>query len=937
MDKQIVYNYDYEQINYPEVQKIAGFDEAGRGAIAGPIVVAAVILPLNFKSNLIKDSKKLTFKQRDVAYQLIIEQSLDYAITVIDLEVIETNNPKIASVIGMEIAFQSLSLTPNICLIDFEKPNFPDFAGIIESIIKGDQKSINIAAASILAKVFRDRIMIDYHQVYPDYQFDVHKGYYTKVHAENLKKYGISAIHRKDYIVLSSDGHIRDLATKGKYGLGINFDDYTPIYKTPRARMPIIRKLKAAAKKASHIYLATDHDREGEAIAYHLDNVLETGLKSSRVTFNEITKDAILLAIDNNHKLDLNLVHSQQARQMLDRVIGFRLSNLLQKKIGSRSAGRVQSVALKLLTIREREIANFISEEFWIITSHYQDFVLTLEKYNNEPIRIANETEAKAIKVALSDNYKVISVTKQSRKRNSLNPLTTSTMLQAATKLNFTTLKTTFIAQQLYEGIEINEIEFKGFLIIDDSSIEKEVVLKLPDLKESETIITDQVQLHQNFTKPKPRYSEARLIKTLEDLGIGRPSTYSLILNTIKVRGYVVLENKAFKVTEKGLLTNDKLQEFFYDIINENYTSQVETQLDSIAQVDKPAYMTSHDCLAILKQKLKVKKIGHTGTLDPIATGLMVVLINEATKSLLDLDQALKIIENGNSYQENAFIKAKALSDFLKSKSTDIDAIVIGDDTGLEIEALDNFPGIFSERWKGDMSFHQAMQVILDKLANQKNRKAKMITAIVCIDNKNKVTKTFIGQLEGFLVFMVLKVTKRVFLNKEESLFKTASIGFIGSFTDTIGIGSFAVVAAGLNATKSVKNVKNLPGTLNIGLTVPNLLAGTLFVSAIQVELATLISLVVAAMLGSFCAAKIVNKVNRMETIVAFPIMTCAGGFALPTTALTFHRDNNYSPKVSYGLLIGGVLGTVAAFFIVFVGIQGGFGIKMDRFTYYLK
>ncbi|MGL5268770.1 MAG: sulfite exporter TauE/SafE family protein [Spiroplasma sp.] len=260
----------------------------------------------------------------------------------------------------------------------------------------------------------------------------------------------------------------------------------------------------------------------------------------------------------------------------------------------------------------------------------------------------------------------------------------------------------------------------------------------------------------------------------------------------------------------------------------------------------------------------------------------------------------------------------------------------------------------------------------------------------------------------GFLVFMVLKVTKRVFLDKKEGLFKTASIGFIGSFTDTIGIGSFAVVAAGLNATKSVKNVKNLPGTLNIGLTVPNLLAGTLFVSAIQVELATLISLVVAAMLGSFCAAKIVNKVNRkfiaifvasclttagilmiftqfdlfatsrirglqgwklvvgiiaffiigglqsfgvglyapaiaivsllgMETIVAFPIMTCAGGFALPTTAWTFHRDNNYSPKVSYGLLIGGVFGTVAAFFIVFVGIQGGFGIKMDSFTYYLK
>lgn len=505
----------------------------------------------------------------------------------------------------------------------------------------------------------------------------------------------------QDYVVLSSDGHIRDLATKGPFGLGINFDDYTPIYKTPRAKMAKIKELKAAAKKADHIYLATDHDREGEAIAYHLDTVLETSNKSSRVTFNEITKDAILTAVENDHQLDLNLVHSQQARQMLDRMIGFRLSNLLQKKIGSRSAGRVQSVALKLIAEREREIANFQPEEFWTITTVYQDFILTLEKYNNEIVKIADETQAKAIKAALSDNYQVTSITKQNRKRNSLNPLTTSTMLQAATKLNFTTLKTTFIAQQLYEGIEINgklqgfisyprtdsirlnpgfiatakelisktygeeylgieknqsnkknvqdaheairptdlaitpkiagqflnkdqlklyqliynrtvaslmapaqlltttiwfennkyqfklsgqEIEFKGFLIIDDSSIEKEEVLNLPNLKENEVIITNQVNLQQNFTKPKPRYSEARLIKTLEDLGIGRPSTYSPILNTIKVRGYVILENKAFKATEKGLLTNDKLQEFFYDIINENYTSQVETELDSIAQ-----------------------------------------------------------------------------------------------------------------------------------------------------------------------------------------------------------------------------------------------------------------------------------------------------------------------------------------------------------------
>lgn len=505
----------------------------------------------------------------------------------------------------------------------------------------------------------------------------------------------------KDYIVLSSDGHIRDLATKGQFGLGIDFDKYTPIYKTPRSKMPKIKELKAAAKKASHIYLATDHDREGEAIAYHLDSVLETNGKSSRVTFNEITKDAILEAMKNDHNLDMNLVHSQQARQMLDRMIGFRLSNLLQKKIGSRSAGRVQSVALKLIAMREREIANFVPEEFWTITSIYQNFVLTLEKYQETAVKISNEIEAKAIEAALSDNYRVVSITKQNRKRNSLNPLTTSTMLQAATKLNFTTLKTTFIAQQLYEGIEINgklqgfisyprtdsirlnnnfvdlakeliiktygeeylgtiknqsnkknvqdaheairptdlsitpkiasqflnkdqlklyqliynrtltslmapaklltttmwfdnnnyqfklsgqEIEFKGFLIIEDNSIEKEEILNLPNLEQDQIINTNQVNLQQNFTKPKPRYTEARLIKTLEDLGIGRPSTYSPILNTIKIRGYVILENKAFKATDKGLLTNDKLQEFFYDIINENYTSQVETELDSIAQ-----------------------------------------------------------------------------------------------------------------------------------------------------------------------------------------------------------------------------------------------------------------------------------------------------------------------------------------------------------------
>lgn len=198
--QQIIYHYNYETINYPNYDLIAGFDEAGRGAIAGPIVVAAVILPLNFKSDLIKDSKQLTVKQREQAYQLVLANALDYAITIIGLDIIEKINPKQASVKGMEIAFANLNLKPNVCLIDFERPNFVNFQGVVESLIKGDQKSLNIAAASILAKVFRDWMMSNYyHQFYPNYNFAQHKGYYTKLHADNLKKYGISLIHRKTY------------------------------------------------------------------------------------------------------------------------------------------------------------------------------------------------------------------------------------------------------------------------------------------------------------------------------------------------------------------------------------------------------------------------------------------------------------------------------------------------------------------------------------------------------------------------------------------------------------------------------------------------------------------------------------------------------------------------------------------------------------------
>jgi len=517
-----------------------------------------------------------------------------------------------------------------------------------------------------------------------------------------VKSKAVQSYLGEDYLVLSSDGHIRNLAIKGQYGLGINLENFEPMYKVDRKKMPKVKELKAKVKNMTHIYLATDHDREGEAIAYHLDQVLATTNISARVTFNEITKDAILAAFKNPHAINLPLVRSQEARRMVDRIIGFRLSNLLQKKIGSRSAGRVQSVALKLISDREREIANFISEEFWTILSTYQpNIMLSCEKYHHEALIIKNEAQANQIKNELGSDYEVITINEQNRKRNSLNPFTTSTLLQASsTQLSFSTSKTTLLAQQLYEGIAVNaaltgfisyprtdsirlnekfiesakklisdeygseylgkekeqtnkknvqdaheairptdltmtvekaatflnkdqlklykliyyralcslmapaqlistsiwfnnnnyqfklsgqQIKFKGFLILDQASFASEEILQLPKFKLGEIIQVQKVEALQHFTKPKPRYSEARLIKVLEELGIGRPSTYNPILHTIKMRGYVIIENKAFKATPKGLLTNDKLQEFFYDIINETYTSQVEMELDQIA------------------------------------------------------------------------------------------------------------------------------------------------------------------------------------------------------------------------------------------------------------------------------------------------------------------------------------------------------------------
>lgn len=190
----------YELENYPHAQLIAGFDEVGRGAIAGPVVVACVILKANFSHYLIKDSKQLSAKQRTMVYKIIHENAVAITLSIKSHSFVDIHNPKQSSVLGMIEAFIKLPIIPEVCLVDFEKPHFPNFSGIVESIVKSDQKSLNIVAASIIAKVVRDQIMIDYDKHYPHYDFKNHKGYYTKSHALVLEKYGACQYHRKSCV-----------------------------------------------------------------------------------------------------------------------------------------------------------------------------------------------------------------------------------------------------------------------------------------------------------------------------------------------------------------------------------------------------------------------------------------------------------------------------------------------------------------------------------------------------------------------------------------------------------------------------------------------------------------------------------------------------------------------------------------------------------------
>jgi len=507
----------------------------------------------------------------------------------------------------------------------------------------------------------------------------------------------------KDYKVVSSKGHIRDLATSGHLGLGVDIENgFKPNYVPIKGKEKVIKELKKDVKESDMVFLASDPDREGEAIAWHLKDTL--GIKDNnykRVLFNEITHDKVLEAIGNPTVIDDNLVRSQETRRILDRIIGFRLSKLLNSKIGAKSAGRVQSVALKLIVDREREIEAFIPEEYWSITAHFDEFDSDLFKYKNDDIELHNEDEVNAILEKIGEDYTVESYDQKKKNNSSPFPFTTSTLQQlASTKLNFPAKKTMSLAQKLYEGIDIgtetvglitymrtdsvrlsddfvrpamkyiedeygknyvgrvksgkkkdnvqdahegirptsvlrspekmkkfltpdeyklynmiyartlaslmadsvvnqttvifdnNDYKFKttgqvlifdGFLKVyrDFQSSEDSI---LPEIKENDVYSTKDVETKQHFTKPKPRYTEASLIKELEELGIGRPSTYATIIDTIKSHDFVVLEEKKFKPTSIGIEETDKLQEFFSDIINTSYTSEMETDLDEIAE-----------------------------------------------------------------------------------------------------------------------------------------------------------------------------------------------------------------------------------------------------------------------------------------------------------------------------------------------------------------
>ncbi len=530
--------------------------------------------------------------------------------------------------------------------------------------------------------------------------------------AKTIKKYlGTS------YKVTASMGHLRDLP---KSQLGVDLEnDFEPKYITIRGKGDLIAALKKEAKNSAKVFLATDPDREGEAISWHLAAILDIDPESAcRITFNEITKTAVKEAITQPRKIDIDLVDAQQARRVLDRIVGYQLSPLLWKKVKKGlSAGRVQSACTKLVVDREREIEAFVPEEYWTVDATLTDekgkkpFVAKL--YGTTPkkkLKLTNEAQIKEITASLEKSkYKVLTVTKGEKKRTPAPPFTTSTLQQeAARKLGFTTKRTMAAAQQLYEGVEIkgkgsvglitymrtdslrisfdaqkecreyikerygngytpatprfyksksgaqdaheairptsmefspesikdslksdlfklyrliwnrfvasqmssavfdtvqadiqsdeyvlkasgSSVKFDGFMAvyIEGVDTEEEKEGKMPAIEEGQKLLLKKIDSMQHFTQPSPRYTEASLVKAMEDEGIGRPSTYAPTITTITSRGYVARDGKALYPTELGTIVTELMEEHFNDIVDVEFTANMEKKLDCIEDGEK--------------------------------------------------------------------------------------------------------------------------------------------------------------------------------------------------------------------------------------------------------------------------------------------------------------------------------------------------------------
>ncbi|HEL0578525.1 TPA: type I DNA topoisomerase [Streptococcus equi subsp. zooepidemicus] len=519
----------------------------------------------------------------------------------------------------------------------------------------------------------------------------------------------------RQYKVVASVGHIRDLK---KSSMSIDFDNhYEPQYINIRGKGPLINALKKEAKNAKKVYLASDPDREGEAISWHLSHIL--GLDpddNNRVVFNEITKDAVKEAFEGPRKIDMDLVDSQQARRVLDRIVGYSISPILWKKVKKGlSAGRVQSVALKLIIDREHEIKAFVPKEYWSIDGLFKKgtkkFQASFYGLNGKKMKLNTNDDVKLVLSQLSsDDFMVSKVEKKERRRHAPLPYTTSSLQQdAANKINFRTRKTMMVAQQLYEGISLgpngtqglitymrtdstrispvaqndaagfiverfgsqyskhgnrvknatgaqdaheairpsnvnhtpeaiakfldkdqlklytliwnrfvasqmtaavfdtvkvnleqnsvlfvangSQMKFDGYMAVYNDSDKSKM---LPEMTEGEVVKKVTLTPEQHFTQPPARYSEASLIKTLEENGVGRPSTYAPTLDVIQRRYYVKLAAKRFEPTELGEIVNQLIVEFFPDIVDVKFTADMEDKLDQI-EVGKEAWQNVID------------------------------------------------------------------------------------------------------------------------------------------------------------------------------------------------------------------------------------------------------------------------------------------------------------------------------------------------------